>query len=513
LRIVGIDFESLYNSTSDAPAPCLRFSSCYAPSIEDCRFRNLAAQAIVLRGCFQSSVFRCFFHNLPNTAARETATARQFGYGVEDSASDGTKVDGCSGVNLRHLYTTSTEPSEATETALADFWKHGRTRNALVSNCTAHGCSNSGFDTHEEASDVQFINCFASGSYQGDRSAGAGFSARGFGIAFSACKAVRCRVGFDVGTVAGCDISDCQALLCTREALLINSSDSRSPDFIMRGIRIRSCVLESDATSADQVLLALPSVTVPDTGPFYYDVGVEMEISDTTLRMFGGTADAANKYVARFQHAVALTLDNCKVDVSGLGYRLTARYIDFSTSTASGRTLDLNLQSVVANRLLFYHGASGLAVPSALMGASTAQTFPLELYDMRWESRGNFRPTPTGLVANLSSARMRAYTAIYWNPGRLVDYGNARTAADIINVFGPTSNRPGSLDDTLYLSLTDRDGSVSSAATVGNGSRQGQHLQIRNESPDADVYTFLAYGVSLVLRPCIRLRSRGMARL
>lgn len=116
---------------------------------------------------------------------------------------------------------------------------------------------------------------------------------------------------------------------------------------------------------------------------------------------------------------------------------------------------------------------------------------------MRWESRGNFRPTPTGLVANLSSARMRAYTAIYWNPGRLVDYGNARTAADIINVFGPTSNRPGSLDDTLYLSLTDRDGSVSSAATVGNGSRQGQHLQIRNESPDADVYTFLAYGVSL----------------
>lgn len=119
-------------------------------------------------------------------------TTLRYGYGINDQSCENGIVNSALFINCRHGYTTNTNSIAAGATDLENY---GRSANTNVTGF-AHGCSNTGFDTHDEAYGIRFNDCYANGSYRGKDASGSGYSARGRKIVFSNCIAESCRYGY-----------------------------------------------------------------------------------------------------------------------------------------------------------------------------------------------------------------------------------------------------------------------------------------------------------------------------
>lgn len=131
-----------------------------------------------LIGCCMTSVKSVARNLADNTGAG------QFGYGVVDSGGFGNRVLlGSFFSRVRHGFTTNALTVAADSTTPYLLMGTGRTQNAEVIGAQAKDTSNSGFDTHQCAQNVQFIGCKVDGAPLG------GFGLRGRDVSVIECDA------------------------------------------------------------------------------------------------------------------------------------------------------------------------------------------------------------------------------------------------------------------------------------------------------------------------------------
>lgn len=177
--------SSLADMTSGEPVVYLKAAqNCYVGG--GVEFHNSRGRALS-NFAFGTHVDGVKFRGLAN---RPSFT--QFGYGVEDCGWQ-LRMTGCTGENLRHLYTDNDGDTTAGSTVFENF---GGGWFAHVADCVAFGTSASSFDTHGTAYGTVFADCHAYGAYVGADTGGTGFSARGRKITFMNCVADQCYRGF-----------------------------------------------------------------------------------------------------------------------------------------------------------------------------------------------------------------------------------------------------------------------------------------------------------------------------
>jgi hypothetical protein len=479
---VTFDLDSSFGPSSQRRT-LLRLQDLYAPWLSELLFLRSIGPAIQVCGCFQTKIERTHFRDLPNTA--DAPSVKQYGYGIEDMSSDQTMVTDCSGHECRHVYTTSTEPTTGAPT-VSTLWQYGRTENALVTNCTGMGCSNSAFDTHEEARAIKFVNCRAIGNYRGDASAGAGFSARGFDIGYDGCTTLRCRIGFDIGTVDGCYLDGCEALECDIYGVYINSSESNnSSAYFMRNIRLRGSIFECSPINATSVL------RVQRTADF--ESGYEWSAEDCTFRLRGNAS--ANRRVLLVSDARnSFRLRNCVVDLKELTGTVVRNILDTLVDA------DTTIESVDIDGLAIQWGDRTDTVQIALFEGKAGQTFRASR--VRWEGTvAGAKPPLTKIAKTIDGLWLRDYEAIVYEIGgtdsverlstRSVSLSAAWAAGKLI---GPAADFPGLADDIIHIDAAITADFTTSNA-IGTGHHRGQRVLIRNSG--TATATMSAFGMVL----------------
>jgi hypothetical protein len=159
------------------------------------------------------------FKNLANRPSLS-----QYGYGVQDGGWM-TRMSGCWGENLRHMYSEGLFEVSAGDT---HYENYGGGWYGHISDCVAFACAGQAFDTHSSAYGTTFSDCKAIGAFNSASVGGAGFVARGRNITFNNCTVERCFNGFGVlgdGTV----LYNCRARDIRYSALEISVNDGEVP--------------------------------------------------------------------------------------------------------------------------------------------------------------------------------------------------------------------------------------------------------------------------------------------
>jgi hypothetical protein len=228
-----------------------------------------------------------------------------FGYGVNDNASEGGTIISSHFINCRHGITTNDV-----------------TRNLTVSDCHAIGCSNAGFDSHKFARGITYNHCTAVGVYQGSSSSGAGFQARGQNIRFNNCFADACNIGwnfFDTD-VNDIELNDCKATNITSYPLYVPGQSQ----YVL--IKVRDSYFE----------------TLTST--------YSLQLQNVDIRIVN--SDLVSKTSASYSNVINLTsskcdLNNVRIDLSNAtgtnmrfitvnsGSSVTGRFIQFIRGTAN----------------------------------------------------------------------------------------------------------------------------------------------------------------------------------
>ena len=204
--------------------PLIRLRGLRAPEIHSFRCRRASSAAINLVSCYMAKVLNPDVRNGLNES-----NLNHFSYAVVDYGSYGSQITGVSATNFRHGYTGSTYPLAANGVGV-DVWKYGVTRGTILSGGQAFGCSNGGFNTHDECTDYLITGCVVSNNYLGNSSGGPAYAIRGRNGSVESCKGQ--------GTYAGILISgkrqrvvDAQMRGCQYQALsLLGSTSATYPE-------------------------------------------------------------------------------------------------------------------------------------------------------------------------------------------------------------------------------------------------------------------------------------------
>ena len=253
---VGTVGEPTPGAWNTGNEPYISVQGYYQPVIENIRGDGLYGAFIRPIGCFQARIHNCVANDL-----RNEPQYNRFGYCVDDQ-SQGTVVSGLRGTNNRHLYTTNSPTSYVTGTDGAHPEYYGRTMHCTVSDSIAIGCSNAGFDTHEEAAYVSFDSCRTVGSFRGNSSSSAGFSIRG---------------RYSV-------IRNCDSDACKNGAVVYSDVLGSNTDALIDNCRFRNCTLYGVYSATGGTATGVGTVTIRDVtvtlapntpgrlvAPFYFE--------------------------------------------------------------------------------------------------------------------------------------------------------------------------------------------------------------------------------------------------
>jgi hypothetical protein len=202
-------------------------------------FHNSLGRAIgnfTFGGSFEGIKFR-------NLANRPSLS--QYGYGVHDGGW-ATRVLGCHGENLRHLYTTGDNTVSAGDSLYEYF---GGGWYGLVADSIGVNCQAQPFDTHGDGYGISFINCKAVGTFQGASSGGFGISLRGRNHFVSGCTVMDSWGGINIVS-AGTIVENCVVRRAAYKALQISGdTDDAIAVTTLSGIRVTGGTYETTGGS------------------------------------------------------------------------------------------------------------------------------------------------------------------------------------------------------------------------------------------------------------------------
>lgn len=175
-----------FRDPADAPLrhnhPFVQVVGMVAPVFRDLHFLKVMGTALQLDSCFQPRSDRCRFDYCYADLAQFT-----YGYGIHEFACTDGRHYAIDAGNVRHAYTTGAHET-ANPTTDPDVTRYGGVVGTVLYNGAVLASGNSGFDTHEDATDVWFIGCTVTQEYQGNAAAGFCFKLRGKDCGMSGCK-------------------------------------------------------------------------------------------------------------------------------------------------------------------------------------------------------------------------------------------------------------------------------------------------------------------------------------
>jgi hypothetical protein len=133
----------------------LRVQGVVGPILERVKGRDGSNAFLVTQGCVYSFYVGCDFERGLNVSGIS-------GYGIKDNNSEYTRVIGCSGLDVRHLYTSDTTTANA-----ANPFTFGAPFGGLIEGSVGHNCSASPFDTHPTSEGFVFSSNRSFSTYSG----------------------------------------------------------------------------------------------------------------------------------------------------------------------------------------------------------------------------------------------------------------------------------------------------------------------------------------------------------
>lgn len=113
---------------------------------------DVVAKNLLAEGFRVNSPFNTRVTNPHGDTIRTSITHSSYGYVVRENAPVDTIVQGGSGRNLRHIYTTGA--SDNTPFNSSDYWRYGGAVNVVMTGGVAGGTGHSAWDLHDDA-----VNC------------------------------------------------------------------------------------------------------------------------------------------------------------------------------------------------------------------------------------------------------------------------------------------------------------------------------------------------------------------
>lgn len=246
------------------------------PEVSDMQFEDIYSSGIRVVGCWAAKIDNIIGRNGHNLAGSGV-----YPYLVNDVGSTGTYGNAVKGWGMRHTWTTNTDvvPVAAEENGdtVERIHEHGRSRLGKCVNGYSFGASNTGFDTHDETEDYEFINCLSVGGYAGPESGGGGHSSRGRRIRFIDCAAYFCRNGYNIGTWGLTEVIRPTVLGATLSALEVGVSTVANVRSICR---VRGGLLQSVGNA---------SIVVAGEGNAAGKSPVDLDLDGTRLAAAGTT--------------------------------------------------------------------------------------------------------------------------------------------------------------------------------------------------------------------------------
>lgn len=132
----------------------INLDGAYLPIIQNVVVQRSTATVVSLIGCFGTSLDNItagWAHNWPNGGHTG------YGYGIAETASQGTRITNCYFSQVRHAYTSGSADRPANDSL---NW-YGRPYQTTIANSIADSCTSSGWDTHEGGMDIKFDNVTA----------------------------------------------------------------------------------------------------------------------------------------------------------------------------------------------------------------------------------------------------------------------------------------------------------------------------------------------------------------
>lgn len=162
--------------------PFMKVTGAVEPVFTDLNFDFIMGAALQLESCFQPRTYNPRFGYCHADLALFT-----YGYGIHEFACTDGRHYGIDAGDVRHAYTTGAHEVTDPETE-TDVSRYGGVVGTIVYNGAVLASGNSGFDTHEDATDVWFIGCTVTQEYQGNAAAGFCFKLRGKDNGMIGCK-------------------------------------------------------------------------------------------------------------------------------------------------------------------------------------------------------------------------------------------------------------------------------------------------------------------------------------
>lgn len=346
--------------------PMLEVQAAWWPLLENVHIKRGYAMGVVMRGCYSYRIDKLSVDWLPN----ELVVYRR-GYGVCDISSEYGVVDGMAAGTMRHSYTTATDVIVTG----ADPMSYGRSAHTRIVNGTSVGASHSGWDTHEDAFDVVFVDCVATAAYAGVTGAGAGFTIRGHDCGIIRGKAFNCQYGFYpstqfVGSTNGIILDHCEAIGCTLYGLYPNADTGMQ----VQNLTVIGGVYEGRTNG----LMAIRA-----------DVKL---IDRPTFRIIPSPTPASAAYCVRATTSSNITADSMDIDLSQSNATDNIAFRLESSSTAMG--VD-NVEVFGGSNPIFrvWHGASTPGNVDArnwvLSTAPTNNPIGMATIKFEWRVRGS----------------------------------------------------------------------------------------------------------------------------
>ncbi|WP_191556619.1 hypothetical protein [Metabacillus idriensis] len=396
-------------------------------TIPNCKALRGYSSFLTLVGLYGYSITNLQVKNLKNNPG-----TGNYGYGINDISCEYGNVYSSLFLNVRHGYTTNTNSIVEGST---DYESYGRSANTNVTGF-AHGCSNTGFDTHDEAYNVRFNSCTSVGNYRGKDSSGSGFSARGRKISFINCVALNCRYGFNIFE---------QYANSTREISLINCEVIGSSDYSVyvnitgtgegvKGFKIIGGKFEASGGSR-----------------VFSFIKAEVEIEGAKI-----ISKQGNSYV-RFIHmdASIVKIKNVDIDISGYTSSNGRIFSMYNNSNLTVEDVRAVFGATASNFILEGDGTANIARITKF-GADKSVSIATGITDYFFGSRDEKIPN------------MTVYQDV--------------TANDQIPNIANNAN------DVIYLRLRSTTGSFAMGA-IPDGYKRGQLLIIRNSGSSSNTIT------------------------
>lgn len=153
--VLDVTDDYLANGVGGPGTELIAMTALHGPSVKDVLIRRTVSQCIAML-----SNWRYLVEGVSILWAQNDG-ATLFGYGVNNSASEGGYVSGCLFAQTRHGYTDTNEKvSAGADTPSA----YGRSVGDTIVGCVSDSATTAGFDAHQGGEGHTFIGCVAYGS-------------------------------------------------------------------------------------------------------------------------------------------------------------------------------------------------------------------------------------------------------------------------------------------------------------------------------------------------------------